>query len=463
MNFYETNKQDNGKATCCGGDIVKGNQHTEQSLPVAIIGGGPVGLAAAAHLSLRGESFVIFEAGAAVGSNILKWGHVRLFSPWQYNVDKAARKLLESNGWKAPDDAGLPTGQQLVETYLAPLAEIPEIKNHIWYHSNVKAISRKGLSKIKTSGRDELPFSVYVEIDGEPKQFEARAIIDATGTWDHPNPSLSDGVWTESEKSNAAHFFYGIPDILGSHKQRYVGKHVLVVGGGHSAINTLLELQVLKIEEPRTHITWVMRKQSVTEAYGGQDNDSLPARGDLGTRIQKMVDEGFVDVVTPFHIRNFELENGQINVIGAGKADKIVGVDEIISNTGSRPDFAFLRELRINIDAAIESVVELAPLIDPNEHSCGTVRPHGEKELRQPEKNLYIVGVKSYGRAPTFLLATGYEQVRSVVAGLTGDWVAARSVELDLPETGVCSLQITSTCCEEKPSNESSCCATEIK
>jgi hypothetical protein len=107
---------------------------------------------------------------------------------------------------------------------------------------------------------------------------------------------------------------------------------------------------------------------------------------------------------------------------------------------------SFLREVRTGIDSALESVDALAPLIDPNIHSCGTVRPHGEKELRQPEHNFYIVGSKSYGRAPTFLMTTGYEQVRSIVAALTGDWEAAEKVELELPETGVCSIG-TQNCC----------------
>jgi hypothetical protein len=101
-----------------------------------------------------------------------------------------------------------------------------------------------------------------------------------------------------------------------------------------------------------------------------------------------------------------------------------------------------LRELRIDLDSSLESARQLAALIDPNIHSCGTVRPHGEAELRQPEKNFYIVGMKSYGRAPTFLLATGYEQVRSVVAALVGDWESARNVQLELPETGVCSTNL---------------------
>jgi hypothetical protein len=114
-------------------------------------------------------------------------------------------------------------------------------------------------------------------------------------------------------------------------------------------------------------------------------------------------------------------------------------VDEIIATTGLRPDLAMLHELRLGLDAAVEAPSALAPLIDPNLHSCGSVPPHGVDELSHPEPGFYIVGMKSYGRAPTFLMLTGYEQVRSVAAALAGDWASARDVQLVLPETGVCS------------------------
>jgi len=142
-----------------------------------------------------------------------------------------------------------------------------------------------------------------------------------------------------------------------------------------------------------------------------------------------------------------------------GKEYSISNIDEMVVSTGFRPDISFLDEVRLNLDEAVESTKALAPLIDPNFHSCGTVRPHGEAELRQPEKNFYIVGMKSYGRAPTFLLATGYEQVRSIVAYLTGDEASAKEVQLVLPETGVCSTGIT-----PKPIANNSCCgSSEIK
>ena len=115
-----------------------------------------------------------------------------------------------------------------------------------------------------------------------------------------------------------------------------------------------------------------------------------------------------------------------------------------------------LSELRLDLDPIVESPRALAPLIDPNVHSCGTVPPHGAEELRQPEPGFYIVGMKSYGRAPTFLMLTGYEQVRSVVAELTGDLVAARRVELTLPATGVCST--TPGAAEATSESPAGCC-----
>jgi hypothetical protein len=131
-------------------------------------------------------------------------------------------------------------------------------------------------------------------------------------------------------------------------------------------------------------------------------------------------------------------------------------VDEIVAVTGFRPDLAMLGELRLDLDPAVESPRALAPLIDPNLHSCGTVPPHGADELRHPEPGLFVVGMKSYGRAPTFLMLTGYEQVRSVVAELTGDLAEARRVELTLPATGVCSgtpstAEDNAGCCASTP------------
>ncbi len=447
------------------------NAHSPQqhALPVAIIGGGPVGLAAAAELAKRGEPFVVFEAGADVASHVESWKHVRVFSPWRYNMAAAAVELLEANGWQSPAPDALPTGEELISDYFRPLANVPNIKPYVHFNARVTSIGRKGLDKMVTQGREELPFVLQVDVAGTAQIFEARAVIDASGTWGMPNPIGSGGVAAQGECEARDHIFYGIPDVLGTHRARYAGKKVMVVGSGHSSINALLELLALKEDEPKTQVVWALRKKQIKQVYGGESDDALPARGALGSRIREKVEADELEILTPFYISALSTVGDKVDVQGKLEGeDKVVsGVDEMIANTGSRPDTSFLREVRASFDPVLESVPELAPLIDPNIHSCGSVRPHGELELRQPEKNFYVVGVKSYGRAPTFLMATGYEQVRSVVSALVGDWDAAAQVELNLPETGVCSSNLsfprqvaTVSCCGPENSVEGSwsCC-----
>lgn len=434
-----------------------------KKLPVAIIGGGPVGLAAAAHLVKRKESFILFEAGEKVGANVLDWAHVKVFSPWKYNIDKAAKELLEQKGWSAPNEEGLPSGRELYDLYFNPLVNHPAIKPHVHTHSKVIAIGRKGMDKMKSKDREKQPFVIQVKQSGVSTLYEARAVIDASGTWHNNNPVGSGGMFAFGELENKEKIFYGIPDVLGIHKERFRAKSVLVVGGGHSAINTILELEKLKQTWPLTEIHWVLRKKHIKEVYGGQENDALPARGELGIKIEQMVNNDRVSIYTPFQIDEILKEDGKLTLHGTQHDTRkaLRGIDEIISNTGTRPDLSFLKEVRVDFDSSIESVPALADLIDPNIHSCGTVRPHGETELRQREKDFYVVGMKSYGRAPTFLMATGYEQVRSVVAGLAGDWESAKKVELDLPETGVCSTGSEDgiACCgTETEKKTKSCC-----
>lgn len=320
------------------------------------------------------------------------------------------------------------------------------------------------MDKMKTDGREELPYVIQVLHGNQIEQYEAKAIIDTSGTWNSPNPVGSGGTYAVGELENNKQILYGIPDILNSHAERYKNKNVLVVGSGHSSINVILELDKLKEKYPATDIHWILRKKNVQDVFGGKGADALKARGSLGIKIEQLVNEGRVSVYTPFQIQQIINKDHKLTIIGYQNGNKLAlpGIDEIISNTGSRPDFSFLREVRLNIDPSLESVAEIAGLIDPNIHSCGTVRPHGEKELRHPDKDFYIAGSKSYGRAPTFLMATGYEQVRSIAAAIDGDKEAALHVELDLPETGVCSTDADNTSCcgiEPKKNKESaSCC-----
>lgn len=416
------------------------------TLPIAIIGGGPVGLAAAAHLVAKKQSFILFEAGTSIGHNVLSWGHVRVFSPWSYNIDSVAEKLLLKQGWQAPNKKALPTGEEIVKNYLLPLANLPQINPNIYLNTEVRQVYRKGLDKVKTWGRNAQPFILQIKQGDAYRVVEARAVIDASGTWHNANPIGAGGVEAIGEANLGKQVTYGIPDVLGKDKLRYANQSTLVVGGGYSAINSILDLHRLTSQYPDTQIHWILRKNKVDDVYGGKEKDSLVARGALGKRIARLVSAGKVKVHTSFYITEIKKQShGKLQIFGL--QEKVVktlhGIDQVIGNTGARPDFSFLRETRYTIDPSLESVAALAPLIDPNIHSCGTVRPHGEAELRQPEKDFYIVGAKSYGRAPTFLMTTGYEQVRSIVAALTGDYEAAQRVELVLPETGVCSSQVS--------------------
>jgi hypothetical protein len=244
-----------------------------------------------------------------------------------------------------------------------------------------------------------------------------------------------------------------MPDILGRDRARFAGKRVLVAGAGHSAAGTLLGLAKLAEEVPGTRLVWTIRGHNFARIFGGGENDGLAARGALGRRLKALADGGRLEVVADFRTEAVRREHGKLVIEGLGANGErrvIEGVDEVIVAAGARPDLSIVSELRVKLDPWLEASEALAPLIDPNEHSCGTVRPHGHRELAHPEARFYAVGAKSYGRAPNFLLATGHEQVRSVVAALAGDFAAADDVRLELPETGVCSTQFdeaSSGCC----------------
>jgi thioredoxin reductase len=428
------------------------NGRAASELPIAIIGAGPVGLAAAAHLVERKMPFLVFEAGPRVGHSALAWGHVQLFSPWQYCIDPAAARLLEATGWQAPDPESYPTGRALVEQYLAPLAAHPAIAPHVRLGRRVTDVARVGFDKMKTEGRERAPFQLHiVGADGAEEIVYARAVIDASGTYTTPNPLGASGLPAVGERALIDRIFYGIPDVLGRDRVRYAGRRVLVAGSGHSAFNAILDLVALAEQEKDTSITWVVRRGEMGQAYGGGANDALPARGELGERIRVLVERGVVRLITGW--RTDRLERTSDGIVAFAGEQALAPIDEIIVATGLRPNLAMLGELRLGLDPTVEAPSALAPLIDPNIHSCGTVPPHGADELVHPEPDFYMIGMKSYGRAPTFLMLTGYEQARSVVAALAGDWEAARRVELTLPETGVCSGPVVaggeaaSACC----------------
>lgn len=415
-----------------------------EALPVAVIGAGPAGLAAAAHLAGRGIEPLVLEAGTSAATAVRAWGHVRLFSTWSELVDPAAEKLLAPTGWTAPDGATYPSGADWAALYLQPLADV--LGERVRYGATVTGVSRLGRDRIVDADRDQQPFTVRIaNADGTEERILASAVIDASGTWSTPGPIGGDGLPALGEKAAGDRISYRIPDLGNpATRARYAGKRTAVIGSGASAFTALAYLADLAKAEDGTgtHATWILRRGISGSTFGGGSADQLPARGALGLAAKAAVDDGHADAVTGFRTGIIERDgdgdgDGRLVLVGED-GRRLDPVDEVIVLTGLRPDLSFLGELRLALDERLQAPVGLAPLIDPNQHSCGTVYPHGVNELSHPEKDVYLVGMKSYGRAPTFLAMTGYEQVRSIAAHLAGDHDAAQRVELTLPETGVC-------------------------
>jgi thioredoxin reductase len=434
---------------------------------VAIIGAGPVGLAAAAHVLERGLRPVVLEAGADVAHSVRQWGHVQLFSPWEYNIDRAAARLLTPTGWNSPEPDQYPTGAELVERYLKPLATRTVLATHIHTSSRVTGISRVGFDKLKTKGREAAPFEIRYQNGDGSKLVRADAVIDASGTWHSPNPAGANGLNAIGETQAAGRIAYGMPDVAGKDRTRYAGKTIAVLGAGHSAIGTLVDLARLAEHAPGTRPIWILRANDPAKAFGGGANDKLVARGELGVALAALIAAGRIKVESGFRVSQLAGDgpNLIIGTADSGCCGRQITVDELIVATGFRPNLDFVRELRVALDPAIECPVALAPLIDPNEHSCGTVRPHGARELAQAKPGFYLAGMKSYGRAPTFLMITGYEQVRSIAADIAGDREAAEHVELVLPETGVCNrtagLDANKCCSGPAVSDVDACCTAD--
>ncbi|MCU1402481.1 MAG: flavoprotein [Microbacteriaceae bacterium] len=420
------------------------------ALPVAVIGAGPVGLAAASQLIERGVDVVVFEAGDTVGSSVKAWGHIRLFSPWEYLVDDAAGRLLDRAGWDAPAAQGLPLGREMVDGYLAPLAATDELAPRIRYASRVTDVTRQGMDRTRSNGRSSVPFLLRVHTpDGVVEQL-ARAVIDTSGTYDSPNGLTASGLAPTHLAEVADQISHALPDVLGRDRAIFAGRHTVVVGAGHSAANTLIALAALARDEAGTAVTWVIRGSRPVRVFGSAPDeaspdaivtDQLEARGALGSSTNALVRSGEVTLIDRFEIDDLlPSDSGRVTLAGRRNgAHTTIEADRVVNATGFRPNLRMLREIRLSLDDIVEAPRALAPLIDPNLHSCGTVEPHGVVELSHPESNFFIAGMKSYGRAPTFLLLTGYEQVRSIADELAGNSAAARQVRLVLPATGVCS------------------------
>ena len=326
------------------------------NLPVAVIGAGPVGLAAAAHLLERGLEPLIFEAGPTAGAAIEQWRHIRLFSPWRFNIDAAAVRLLEASGWEAPRPTALPYGGELIDKYLTPLAALPADRPRLQTGARVIAVTRQGMDKTHTRdrGHHAVPASGSNTRTAKPATTPWQRVIDASGTWSTRNPLGTSGLPAIGEDAAADRISSPLPDVTGRDRAAFAGRRVLVVGAGHSAANTLINLADLA-KERTGHPDPVgrpgrLRREGLRRRRRRRAARPRPARRPAAPPRRGRNHR------TAHRLRH---RRPQIPGLAASPSTSVDGrtleADVVVPCTGFRPDLDILRELRLNLDPAVEA------------------------------------------------------------------------------------------------------------
>jgi thioredoxin reductase len=390
---------------------------------LAVVGAGPVGLEAALLGLARGLDVHVFERGE-VGSHPIAWGHVRMFTPWRMNLGPCSRERLAGRGWRAPEPEELPTGLELVERYLQPLARLPELEGRVHTHSQVVHVARRSLLKGDPQPRREQPFRLLVRDAGGRESFlHAWALIDASGVYGQPNRAGAGGIPARQELYLAPQMSYHLEDVLGAKRGRHAGRRTLVVGAGASAATTVADLARLADEVPGTAVTWVTRKSAET-LYPPRADDPLAERRALYARARALAQGAHPAVL---HVGGARVEGFEYNsathryrvTLAAGDRPRVEEADEVIVNAGFGPDASLYRELQVHECYATLGPMKLAAaLAGAAADDCLTTPAFGADLLANPEPDFYILGHKSYGRSPNFLLETGYRQAAGAVERL---------------------------------------------
>jgi cation diffusion facilitator CzcD-associated flavoprotein CzcO len=397
---------------------------------LAIIGAGPIGLEAAARAQDAGFDVHVFERGV-VGSHPIGWGHVRLFTPWRMLIGPAGRARLSAAGWAAPDPEAFPTGRELAERYLEPLARLPELQPRIHTHAQVVHVSRAGLLKADqpggtVAGRRARPFRLLVRDQGGRENFlHAFALIDASGVYAQPNWAGDGGIPARNEIYLAPQMSYHVDDVLGLRRERYAGRRVLVIGGGDSAATVVMDLLRLADEAPGTAVAWATRKPAAALYRPSEDEATLPGLRALMDRARGLLRDGHPAVS---HVGGVTVEGFEYNsathryrvALTDGETTRIEEADQVIVNAGYGPDDSIYRELQVHECYSSRGPMRLAAALQGST-GCTTTPSFGADALSNPEPDFYILGHKSYGRTPHFLMETGYRQVEEAVAKLAVD------------------------------------------
>jgi hypothetical protein len=390
---------------------------------IAILGAGPVGLEAALAAAESGHPFTIYEAAPEVGGNVRSWGHVRLFTPWDLNVSPRMRRHLPD----APSGADCPTGAELADRLLAPLAALPEIAPNLRLGTRVLSVGREGLLKheeIANEERGRRPFRLLLSDslpDGGHEWTErADVVIDATGTYGNPNRLGDAGIPAPGERALDDEIRRQIPDFA-NESEDWSGKTVLLAGAGHSAQTAIRELAALAQDAPGTRVIWVLR--SPEPNWGTHDGDPLLERARLAAEAQTLASGASpaVEVRKGYAVEELSRPNGKIEAVLRNDAgSERVSVDRVLSLTGFVGDHELYRQLQIHECYATCGPINLsAALLGAAGGDCLTQTSHGADTLKNPEPGFFILGIKSYGRNNTFLMRVGWDQV-SEVFGVLG-------------------------------------------
>lgn len=409
---------------------------------IAIIGAGPIGMEAALYGAVAGLDVQLFERGR-IGENVRRWGHVQLFTEWERNRSPLASRLLGERGTVLPPLEAFPTGQELAD-YLLKVGTLEALRGRILPQTEVLAISRDGL--LKSDGwndprRAEKPFSLLTKGVAGEKARPFDAVIDTTGVYTSPNFVGRGGMPAAGELGLRRLIDYAIPDVAGADRQRFVNKHALIVGSGHSAASTLLAVADLFERGPKTRITWVVRRDVATDGqvYVLDPNDETSGRQKLGHRANLLAMNHRVDFRPRTTVEAIERRAGRFTVTLSD--GHVVECDTVCAHTGFRPDETLWRELQIapHPATAAPSAPLAAQLNKANKRagvglSTGYAeklsefeRPENEAAIDTPsllqltESGFYVLGIKSYGRDAGFLMQNGFRQVRDVYKLITGN------------------------------------------
>jgi thioredoxin reductase len=388
---------------------------------IAILGAGPVGLEAALAAHQAKLPFTIYERGR-VGEHLLRWGHVRLFSPFGMNVTALGRAAVQSakGGRELPADDACITGRDHVERYLAPIADT--LKEHRRTETQVLRVGRRHCLKHDSPGdaaRARHPFMLLVREKNHERVEEAEIVLDCTGTYGQHRWLGEGGIPAIGELQAEPQIGYALEDVLGGRRNEYAGKGILVVGGGYSAATTVVNLATLAEQDNTTWVTWIARSAH-SQPLRRIPNDPLRERDRLAVRANNLATRG--DGNVEFHAGTVV---EAIETQGPGKGFRVVTrsggtkrtreFDAVIANVGYSPDTILYRELQVHECYATLGPIKLAAaLLGQKTTDCLKVTAPGPETLRNPEPNFYILGAKSFGRGSQFLLRTGFEQVQYV-------------------------------------------------